>query len=81
MSHRGLATLDLLLDTMLDRRTGQPHLIDYIESLGNIYGSGSQICHMKGKIYRDAQLGELVYSVVVEHTPEHEVVCGSKPTW
>jgi hypothetical protein len=27
----------------------------------------------------DAQLGELVHSVAVEHTSEHEVVCGSKP--
>jgi hypothetical protein len=35
---------------------------------------------LKGKTYRDAQLEELAHSVVVEHTPEHEVVCGSKPT-
>jgi hypothetical protein len=31
----------------------------------------------KGKTYRDAQLGELVHSVVVEH----ELVCGSEPAW
>jgi hypothetical protein len=47
--------------------------------MGNIYGNRSQTCHLKGKIYRDAQLGELVHSVVVEHAPEHEVVCESKP--
>jgi hypothetical protein len=25
-------------------------------------------------------MGELVHSVTVEHTPEHEVICGSEPT-
>jgi hypothetical protein len=38
-------------------------------------------CHLKGKTYRDAQLGELVYSVVVGQLPEHELACGSEPTW
>jgi hypothetical protein len=28
---------------------------------------------------RYAQLGELVRSVMVEHAPKHEVICGSKP--
>jgi hypothetical protein len=40
--HRGLAALVLFLDTMLDRRTGETHPIDCTESLGNIYGNGSQ---------------------------------------
>jgi hypothetical protein len=31
------------------------------------------------KTYRDAQLGELVHSIAVEHVSEYEVVCGSKP--
>jgi hypothetical protein len=29
---------------------------------------------------RYAQLGELVHSAVIEQTPEHEVICRSKPT-
>jgi hypothetical protein len=44
-----------------------------METLCNIYKNGSQACHSKGKIYRDAQLRELVHSVVVEHAPEHVV--------
>jgi hypothetical protein len=51
-----------------------------MESLGNIYENGSQTCHPKGKTYRDTQLGELVHSVMVEHTSEHKVFCGSEPT-
>jgi hypothetical protein len=31
------------------------------------------------KTYRDAQLGELIHSIAVEHASEYEVVCGSKP--
>jgi hypothetical protein len=54
-------------------------LIDCTESLDNIYGNGSQTCHPKGKTYRDAQMGELIHSVTVEHALKHEVVCGSKP--
>jgi hypothetical protein len=38
-------------------------------------------CHPKGKIYRDAQLGELVHSVAVDQLPEHELTCGSEPAW
>jgi hypothetical protein len=53
-------------------------MIDCTEALGNIYGNGSQICHPKGKTYRDTQLGELIHSVAVEHAPEHEVACGSE---
>jgi hypothetical protein len=45
----------------------------------NIYGNISQTCRPKGKTYRDAQLGELIHSVTIEHAPEHEVACGSKP--
>jgi hypothetical protein len=37
------------------------------------------MCHPKGKTYRDAQLGELVHSTVVEQLPEHELACGSEP--
>jgi hypothetical protein len=32
-----------------------------------------------GKSYRDAQLGELVHSVAVEHVPKHEVIYWSEP--
>jgi hypothetical protein len=48
--------------------------------LGNIYESGSQTYCLKGKTYRDVQLGEHIHSIVVEHTPEHEVIYGSEPT-
>jgi hypothetical protein len=54
--------------------------IDCIEAMRNIYGNGSQTCRSKGKSYRDAQLGELVHSVAVEHVSEHKVICGSEPT-
>jgi hypothetical protein len=64
---------------MLSRRTWEPCPIDCTEALGNIYGNMSQTCHPKGKTYRDAQLGELIYSIVVEHTLEHELVYGSEP--
>jgi hypothetical protein len=64
---------------MLDQRTYEACLIDCIESLGNIYGSRSQICRPKGKTYRDAQLGEHIHSVAVEYALEHEVVCRSEP--
>jgi hypothetical protein len=40
-----------------------------------------QTCHPKGKTYRDAQLGELVHSVMVEQLPEHELTSGSEPAW
>jgi hypothetical protein len=52
-----------------------------MEALGNIYENGSQTCHLKGKTYRNAQLGEIVHSVAVEHALKHEVVYGSEPTW
>jgi hypothetical protein len=64
---------------MLNRRTWETWPIDCTEALSNIYGNGSQTCCLKGKTYRDAQLGELVHSIVVKHAPEHEVGCGSKP--
>jgi hypothetical protein len=54
-------------------------LINCTESLGNIYGNGSQTCRPKGKTYIDAQLGELVHSVAVEHTSEHKIIYGSEP--
>jgi hypothetical protein len=78
--HRGLATLDLFLNTMLDRRIWEACPIDCMEGLDIIYENGSQTCRPKGKTYIHAQLGELVRSIVVEHTLEHEVICGSKPT-
>jgi hypothetical protein len=31
------------------------------------------------RVKLNAQLGELVHSVTVEHALEHEVICGSKP--
>jgi hypothetical protein len=40
-----------------------------------------QICHPKGKTYRDAQLGELVHSVAVEQLLERGLACGSEPAW
>jgi hypothetical protein len=79
MPHRGLADLYLFLDTMLNRRTWEACPIDCTEGLSNIYGNGSQTCYPKGKTYRYAQLGELIHSIVVEHTPKHEVIYGSKP--
>jgi hypothetical protein len=42
-------------------------------------GMDPQTCHLKGKTYRDAPLGELVHFVIVEDSLEHDVVCGSKP--
>jgi hypothetical protein len=65
---------------MLDQRTWEACPIDCMEGLSNIYGTGSQTCHPKGKTYRDVQLEELVHSVMVEHALEHKVVCKSKPT-
>jgi hypothetical protein len=64
---------------MLNRRTWEACLIDCTKALDNIYRNRSQICRPKGKTYRDAQLRELVPFVEVEHTLEHEVVCGSEP--
>jgi hypothetical protein len=64
---------------MLDRRTWEACSIDCTEGLGNIYGDGSQTCHLKSKTYIYAQLRELVHSIVIEHALEHEVICGSKP--
>jgi hypothetical protein len=64
---------------MLDRRTWETRLVDCTEFLGNIYENGSQTYRMKGKTYKDAYLGELVYYVTVDHAPEHEVICGSEP--
>jgi hypothetical protein len=51
-----------------------------MKTLDNIYKNGSQTCCLKGKTYTDAQLGELVHSVVIEHTSEHEVIYGKEPT-
>jgi hypothetical protein len=34
---------------------------------------------VKGKTYRDAQLGELIHSVAVEQLPEHELACEREP--
>jgi hypothetical protein len=64
---------------MLDQKTCEACSINCMEGLGNIYGNKLQTCRPKGKTYRYAQLGELVRSIVVEHAPEHEVICGSKP--
>jgi hypothetical protein len=81
MPHQGLATLDLFLYTMLDRRTDETCMIDCTESLGNIYENGSRTCRPNGKNNKDAQLWELIHSITIEHTSEHEVVCGSKSEW
>jgi hypothetical protein len=78
--HRGLTALNLFLDTMLDRRIEETRPIGCTESLGNTYRNKSQTGHLKGKIYRDAQLEELIHSTAVGHAPKHEVICGSKPT-
>jgi hypothetical protein len=50
-----------------------------MKALGNIYGNGSQTYRPKGKTYRDAQLGELVHSVIVKHALKHEVIYRSEP--
>jgi hypothetical protein len=77
--HLGLTAPNLFLNTMLNRRTWETCLIDWTETLGNIYGNKSQTCRLKGKTYRDAQLEELIHSVMVEHASKHEVVCGRNP--
>jgi hypothetical protein len=46
--------------------------IDCTKGLSNIYGNKSQTCCPKGKTYIYAQLGELVRSIMVKHTLEHE---------
>jgi hypothetical protein len=46
-----------------------------------IYTERIQTCHPKGKTYRDAQLRELVHSVMVEQLPEHELAYVSEPAW
>jgi hypothetical protein len=50
-------------------------------NLGQHIRGRIQTCHPKDKTYRDAQLGELVHSVVVEQLPEHELTYGSEPAW
>jgi hypothetical protein len=50
-------------------------------NLGQHIREQIQTCHPKGKTYRDAQLGELVHSVVVEQLPEYELACESEPAW
>jgi hypothetical protein len=50
-----------------------------MEALSIIYMDGSQICHPKGKTYRDAQLRELIHSIMVEHASEPEVICEIEP--
>jgi hypothetical protein len=75
----GLAAPDLFLDTMLNRRIWEASPIDCTEGLGNIYGNGSQTCRPKNKIYRYAQVRELVHSVTVQHASEHDFIRGSKP--
>jgi hypothetical protein len=65
---------------MLNWRTYEACPIDYMEALSNIYENISQACCPKDKTYRDAQLRELVHSIMVEYAPEHEVVCESKLT-
>jgi hypothetical protein len=67
------------MDIMLNRRTWEACPINCTEALDNIYGNESQTCHSKCKTYIDAQLGELVYSVMVEYTPEHEVIYRNEP--
>jgi hypothetical protein len=77
--HRGLAVPDLFLDTTLHRRAGETHQIDCTESLGNIYRNISQTCCLKGKTYRDAQLGELIHSIAVEHCRSMKSSVGVNP--
>jgi hypothetical protein len=50
-------------------------------NLGQHIRKQIQTCHPKGKTYKDAQLGELVHSVMVEQLPEHQLAYGSEPTW
>jgi hypothetical protein len=53
-SHRGLAALNLFLDTMLKQRTWEACPIDCTEALCNIYGNRSQTCRLKSKTYKNA---------------------------
>jgi hypothetical protein len=46
-----------------------------------IYTEQIQTCHLKGKTYRDAQLRELVHSVMVKQLPKHKLACVSEPGW
>jgi hypothetical protein len=64
---------------MLNQRTWEACPIDCTKALGNIYENRFQTYRPKGKTYRDAQLEEIVHSIMVEHASEHEVVCGSEP--
>jgi hypothetical protein len=43
------------------------------ENLGEDMRERIQTRHLKGKTYRDAQLGELIHSVAVEQLLEHEL--------
>jgi hypothetical protein len=50
-------------------------------NLGQHIRGQIETCHLKGKTYKDAQLGELVHFIMVEQLPEHELACGSEPAW
>jgi hypothetical protein len=76
---QGLATLDLLLDTMFNQRTWEARPIDWTKALSNIYEKGSQICCLRGKTYKDVDLGELAHPFAVGHASEHEAICGNEP--
>jgi hypothetical protein len=76
--HRGLAAPDLFLDIMLDRRTWEACLIDCMKGLRNIYGTYPK--HVARRVKLTYMLSwESFHSIVVEHEPEHKVICGSKP--
>jgi hypothetical protein len=51
------------------------------KNLGQDIQERIQTCHPKGKTYRDAQLEELIHSIMVEQLPEHKLVCGREPAW
>jgi hypothetical protein len=76
--HRGLAAPGLFLDTMLTGEHGRHARLTVWKPWVTYTGTDPDMSP-EGKTYRDAQLGELVYSVAVEQLPEHELACGSEP--
>jgi hypothetical protein len=64
---------------MVDQRTWEACLIDCTDIWTTYTRTDPKYVTSKDKTYRYTQLGELVWSIVVEHAPEHKVICGSKP--
>jgi hypothetical protein len=52
-----------------------------METLGNIYGNGSRHFTRMVKLTETLNWESFFYSVAVEQLLEHELACGSEPTW